>query len=159
MTATTALVLFHSVVSLVAIVTGFVVLAGHSRGTARPRGTAVFLVTAIATSATGLLLPPGTIGGTFEAAWIGLGVLAVMLVALIGFGARGAWRAAYLAGLAFSLFLLVFAGMAQAFLKIAPLHALAPKLEETPFIMAEAAAAALILWLTVRAFRAEREEP
>jgi hypothetical protein len=156
MSATSVLVLFHAAVSLVAIVSGLVAIMGHIRGAVRPRGTALFLVTAIATSATGLGLPPGAIGGTFEAAWIGLAVLGIMLVALFGFGARGVWRPVYTVGLLFSMLLLVFAGVAQAFLKIPVLHALAPQLNEAPFIAAEVAAVALFLALGILALRAPR---
>lgn len=156
MSATSVLVLFHAAVSLVAIVSGFIAIVGHVRGARRPSGTTVFLVTAIATSATGLGLPPGTIGGTFEAAWVGLAVLGVMLVALFGFGARGFWRPVYIVGLLLSVLLLVFAGVAQAFLKIPALHALAPQLDETPFIAAEVAAVVLFVVLGILALKAPR---
>lgn len=156
MSASTMLVLFHAAMSLMAIVSGFMAIAGHVRGAERPRGTAVFLVTAIATSATGLGLPPGTVGGTFEAAWLGLAVLAMMLLALFGFGARGVWRPVYIVGLLFSVLLLVFAGVAQAFLKIPALHVLAPQLNEAPFIAAEVAAVMLIVALGILALRAPR---
>lgn len=156
MSAQNALVLFHAFVSLVAIIAGFAVIMGHIRGAQRPRGTAVFLVAAIATSATGLGLPPGVVGGTFEAAWIGLAVLGVMLVALSVFGLRGVWRPVYILGLLFSVLLLVFAGVAQAFLKIPALHALAPQLNEAPFIAAEVAAVVLLVVLGILMFRAPR---
>lgn len=157
MTSVTVLVLFHAAVSMLAIVSGFVAIAGHIRGIAQPKGTWTFLVSAIATSASGLGLPPGIVSGTFASAWIGLAVIALMLVSLLAFGARGAWRTIYLLGLLFSLLLLVFAGVAQAFLKVPALHILAPQLNEAPFIAAEIATVVLFIVLGILAFRAGRD--
>jgi hypothetical protein len=52
------MVLFHTLISLIGIVTGLVVMYGLLGAKRMPGMTAVFLVTTILTSATGYLIPP-----------------------------------------------------------------------------------------------------
>ncbi|TWB24725.1 hypothetical protein FBZ89_101351 [Nitrospirillum amazonense] len=64
-------------------------------------------------------------------------ILVAAGAALYAFGLRGAWRWIYAAGLTASVFLLAFVAVAQSFLKVPALHALAPTGSEPPFGAAE----------------------
>jgi hypothetical protein len=61
----------------------------------------------------------------------------------------GAWRVIYVIGAALALYLNCFVGVAQAFLKIPALTALAPNQTEAPFVIAQLAVLALFIVLTV----------
>ncbi|MBV9393783.1 MAG: hypothetical protein JOZ84_05160, partial [Methylobacteriaceae bacterium] len=56
-----AFTLLHVVISLVAIVTGFIVVLGMIGGKPLPAWTALFLLTTVLTSVTGFLFPFGGI--------------------------------------------------------------------------------------------------
>jgi hypothetical protein len=63
--------------------------------------------------------------------------------------ARGAWRLAYVVGSATALYVNVFVGVVQAFLKVSPLHALAPQQTEPSFVAAQVAVLVLFVVLTI----------
>jgi hypothetical protein len=148
-----ALLVFHVGVSLVAIVTGFIAIYGLL--TARLLGgiTALFLATTAATSLTGFLfhrphiLPSQIVGG------ISLVVLAVTALALYSFGLRGKWRAVYVVGATLSLYFNVFVLVAQAFLKVPTLHALAPNGSEPPFAIAQGIVLLVFVFIGLKATR------
>jgi hypothetical protein len=132
-----ALVLSHTAISLIAIVTGFIVLFGLMTAQRMSSMTLVFLVTTIATSVTGYffhrdhILPSHIVGG------IALVVAAITCYALYARRMLGAWRAIYVIGAVISLYLNVFVLIAQGFLKVPALHALAPSGSEPPFAIAQ----------------------
>jgi hypothetical protein len=132
-----AFTLFHVAISLVAIGSGFLVIYGLFTSKRMPSITALFLATTALTSITGYffhrehLLPSHIVGA------IALVVLAVTALALYSFHQRGAWRAVYVVGAVVSLYFNVFVLVAQAFLKIPSLHALAPNGSEPPFAIAQ----------------------
>jgi len=148
----------HVVISLVGIVSGIVVLAGLVGGRERTGWTALFLVTTVLTSVTGFgfpvehLLPSHVVGA------ISLVVLAVAILARYGRGLRGGWRTAYVVSAALALYLNVFVGVIQAFLKISPLHALAPQQTEPPFVVAQLLVLTLFVVLTVLAAKRFRSD-
>jgi hypothetical protein len=148
----------HVMLSLIGIASGFVVMFGFLSGT-RPRiGTILFLITTLATSVTGFgfpferLLPSHVVGA------ISLVVLAVAIVALYGLHVREFWRGIYVVSAALALYLNVFVGVVQAFLKVPALHALAPQQTEPPFVLAQLLVLALFVLLTVVAVRRVRGE-
>src|SRR5262249_24365893 len=126
--------LLHTLIALVGIVSGLGVVLGWTAGKARPRWTAVFLAATVATSVTGYgfpferLLPSHVVGA------ISLVVLAVAIAARYAFGLRGIWRRAYVISAVIGLYLNVFVGVVQSFLKVPALHALAPGQTEPPFV-------------------------
>src|SRR4051794_30990208 len=87
----TTLVGFHTWLSLIAVATGVVVMIDLIRGPARPAWTAVFLLTALATSATGFVLPFERVLPSHIVGGIALVVLAVALLAQYRFRLAGAW--------------------------------------------------------------------
>jgi hypothetical protein len=130
---TTTLVGVHTWLSLIALGAGFVVMVGLLRPRPHPRWTAVFLLTAVATSGTGFALPFTSVLPSHVVGGIALVVLAVALLAQYGFRLHGAWGWVYAVAATASVYLLAFVGVAQAFLKVPALKALAPTSTEVPF--------------------------
>jgi len=116
----------HVVISLIAIVTGLVVMFGMLSST-KPGGlTGVFLLFTILTSVTGFMFPfngvtPGILIGILSCI-----LLAIACFAIYGQKLTGAWRWIYVLTALISLYLNVFVLVIQSFLKIPPLHELAP---------------------------------
>jgi hypothetical protein len=116
----------HVVISLIAIVTGLVVMFGML-GPYKTRSlAATFLLLTILTSVTGFMFPfdgvtPGIVIGILSVV-----LLAIACFALYAMHLSGAWRAIYVLTALVSLYLNVFVLGVQSFLKIPPLHELAP---------------------------------
>jgi hypothetical protein len=141
------MVQIHVALSLIGIVSGFVVFYGLVTG--RPSGawTAIFLGTTILTSLTGFPLAPY---GFDPARAIGLISLVLLAAAVVGFYAfhlAGPWRWIYIVTAATALYLNVFVGVVQAFQKLPSLQALAPTQSEPPFVVAQIAVLAAFIAL------------
>jgi len=116
----------HVVISLIAIVAGLIVMFGmlgpyHSGGL-----TGIFLLFTILTSVTGFMFPfngvtPGIVVGIISCV-----LLAIACLALYGMKVSGIWRGIYAVTALLSLYLNVFVLVTQSFLKIPPLHEIAP---------------------------------
>src|SRR5260221_6550135 len=119
-----AFTLFHVVISLVAILSGFIVVRGLLVANRMSRMTLLFLVTTIATNVTGFFFQRDHIMPSHIVAVIALVVLAITCAALYAYDLRGPWRAVYAAGAVTSLYLNVFVLIVQAFLKFSSLHEL-----------------------------------
>jgi hypothetical protein len=139
----------HVALSLVGIVSGLIVLFGLIGARRLPGWTALYLVTTILTSVTGFGFPFDHLLPSHKVGIISLVVLAITVVARYGLGMAGAWRVIYVIGAALALYLNCFVGVAQAFLKIPALTALAPNQTEAPFVIAQLAVLALFIVLTV----------
>ena len=148
-----ALVFSHTAISLIAILAGLIVLYGLLTVNRMPAMTLFFLVTTIATSVTGFffhreqLLPSHIVG------ILSLVVLAVTVLALYTYRLRGIWRAVYVIGAVISLYLNVFVGVVQSFLKVPALHQLAPQGNEPPFAIAQGVVLLLFIVLGFLAFK------
>jgi hypothetical protein len=155
----TTLVGFHTWLSLIAIVAGFPVAAGLLRGYTRPGWTGVFLSTNFATDATGFALPAS---GVLPSHIVGAVSLALVLVAgfaLYGRRLDGAWRRVYAITAMLCFYLLLFVLVAQLFLKVPALNALAPTQGEPPFAIAQGvlfAVCAVLTWFAAKRFSAYR---
>lgn len=151
-----AYTIFHVVISLIAILAGFIVLYGWLTARRLDGWTLIFLVFTLATSVTGFFFP---FHGFTPA--IGTGILSVVVLlaafaGLYAFHLEGSWRWVYLISAAIALYLNVFVLIIQAFLKIPPLHALAPNGNETPFAVVQGIVLALFViggFLAVRRYR------
>ena len=150
-----ALTLFHVVISLLGIASGLVVVYGLLRNDSMRATTAFFLATTVLTSITGYffhrdhILPSHIVGA------ISLALLAIAIAGYYAFGLRRFWRPAYVVTAVAALYLNVFVLVAQLFLKVPGLHALAPKGSEPPFAVVQALVllAFIILgFLSVRRF-------
>jgi hypothetical protein len=119
----------HTIISIIAIIAGFIVMFGMLKST-RPGGlTGLFLLLTILTSATGFLIPPLVSDKLLPSHIIGalsLLLLAIACFALYGQKLAGSWRWIYVVTALLALYFNTFVLVIQSFLKIAPLHALAP---------------------------------
>jgi hypothetical protein len=121
-----AFTILHVIISLIAIVVGLIVMFGMLSST-RPAGlTAIFLLFTILTSVTGFMFPfngmtPGIAIGILSCI-----LLAVACIALYSMHLAGPWRWIYVLTALVSLYLNVFVLVIQSFLKIPPLHEIAP---------------------------------
>jgi hypothetical protein len=133
-TGLAAFTLLHVALSLVGIFTGFVVLFALLSAKQSNRWTAPFLVTTAATSVTGFLFPFHKFLPSHAVGIVSLLVLAVTIPALYVFHLAGPWRRTYAVGAVIALYLNVFVLIAQFFMKIPSLKALAPTQSEPPFL-------------------------
>src|SRR6202140_3750255 len=116
----------HVVISLVAIVSGIIVMFGLLGSRRMPGLTAIFLLFTILTSATGFLFPFEKLLPSHMIGILSLVLLAIACIALYGMKLSGAWRWIYAVTALLSLYLNVFVLVIQGFLKVPALHALAP---------------------------------
>jgi hypothetical protein len=128
----------HVVISLVGIMTGFIVAALMLQSAPIAGWNAFFLVSTILTSVTGYFFPitkgvtPAHVVGA-----ISLAVLAVALYAIYGKKLFGPWRKVYVATAVAALYLNVFVVIAQSFNKFAYLNKFAPTGSEPPFAVVQ----------------------
>ncbi len=153
-------VLFHVAISLVAIFSGLVVLFfGWLASRRLPGWTAVYLITTIATSATGFMLPFVKFLPSHAFGILSLILAAFVVPALYKFRLAGKWRWIYVSGAMLLLYLNVFVLVVQLFLKVPALAALAPTQKEPPFAIAQGAVLLLFVVfgiLAVKRFHPER---
>ena len=145
----TTFTLVHVLVSLVGIASGCVAALGLLAGKRLDGWTKLFLATTVATSVTGFMFPFHRFLPSHGVGVVSLLVLPVAVYARYGRRLAGHWRAAYVVTAMFALYLNVFVLVAQAFLKVPPLKALAPTGSEPPFVVAQSAVLALFATLTV----------
>ena len=143
----------HVIISLIAIVTGLVVLCGMLAARPCEGWTAIFLITTVLTSVTGFFFPRDQILPSHVVGVISLVVLAIALVALYVQRLRGSWRWLYVGGAVLALYLNVFVLVAQSFLKVPFLNRLAPTQSEAPFVIAQLIVLAIFIALGVRAVK------
>lgn len=141
--------IIHTVISLVAIFTGFVVMFGVFAGRRLDGWTKLFLLTAVATTVTGFFFP---LHGFTPA--IGLGiissfVLAITIYARYSKQLAGAWRWIYVVGALLALYFNIFVAIVQSFEKIPALQTLAPTQTEPPFQIAQLVALVVFIGLII----------
>jgi len=134
-----AFTLFHVALSLVGILAGFVVVFGLVSEKRLNGWTAVFLTNTVATSATGFLFPYHGFKPSYAVGIVSLLVLAIAIFAFYGRGPVGAWRRTYVVSAVISLYLNSFVLIAQLFMKVPALKALAPTQSEPPFLVTQVA--------------------
>jgi hypothetical protein len=145
--------LFHVALSLVGIFSGFVVVFGLLTAKQLKGWTALFLATTVATSVTGFLFPFHKFLSSHGVGIVSLIALAIAIFALYGRGLVGGWRRVYVVDAVISLYLNVFVLIAQMFMKVPALKALAPTQSETPFKVAQLAV--LLLFVVLGIFAAK----
>jgi hypothetical protein len=118
--------LLHVLISLVGILAGLVAMAGLLKSNTMPGWTALFLITTILTSVTGFFFPVEKLLPSHIIGILSLVLLAIACLALYGQKLAGPWRWIYVLTAMISLYFNVFVLVIQSFLKIPPLHALAP---------------------------------
>jgi magnesium-transporting ATPase (P-type) len=154
-----AFTLFHVVLSLVGIGSGFVVLYGLLASKRMDGWTMVFLTTTVATSVTGFLFPVHQFLPSHGVAILSLIALAMAILARYRFQLAGPWRRTYAITAVIALYFNVFVLIVQLFEKVPSLKELAPTQSETPFKVAQAVALLLSAFLTIRAATKFHAEP
>jgi hypothetical protein len=151
--------LLHVLISLVGIGSGLVVMYGFFVRKRLDGWTALFLITTVLTSVTGFLFPFEHLLPSHILGILSLIVLAAAIPARYVFHMAGAWRWIYVIGASMALYFNVFVLVAQLFLKVATLHALAPTQKEPPFTIAQLVVLAIFAGLTIGATRKFHIEP
>jgi hypothetical protein len=146
----------HVLLSLIGIGAGLIVMVGLLTGKLLGRWNTLFLVTTVATSVTGFGFPFDHLLPSHKVGIISLVILAVAIVARYGLHLAGAWRRIYVVCAAVALYLNVFVGVVQAFLKVPALAAMAPKQTEPPFVVTQLVVLALFIALTIVAVKKAR---
>ena len=143
----------HVAISLIAIVSGLIVLFGMLASNRLNGWTGLFLFTTILTSVTGFMFPITGFTPGLGVGAISLIVLAIALWGLYGKHLTGAWRWIYVVTAVIALYLNVFVLIAQSFMKVPALTPLAPTQSEPPFLIAQSAALAIFIVLGIVAAR------
>ena len=144
----TAFTFVHVVLSLIGILSGFVVTYGMLTANRLDRWTSLFLATTVLTSVTGFFLPAEHFMPSHA---IGILSLAVLALAIMGRYLRnlaGAWRRTYVITAVIALYFNVFVLIAQAFMKVPDLKAMAPTQSEPPFLAAQLVCMAMTAVIT-----------
>lgn len=149
--------ILHVAISLIAIVSGLVVLAGMLHARTLPGWTALFLATAVLTSVTGFMFPINGLTPGIIISLISIVMLAIALMALYVKHLSGAWRWIYVATALVALYFNVFVLIVQSFQKVPVLQA--PTQSEPPFLIAQGVALIAFLILGTRAARKFRPGP
>jgi hypothetical protein len=144
----------HVLISLIGIATGLVVSFGMLRGNRMNGLTAVFLITTVLTSATGFFLPAPHFLPSHAIGILSLIVLAIAFAARYPFHMAGAWRRTYVITAVIALYFNVFVLVAQLFMKVDALKALAPTQSEPPFAIAQGAV--LFIFIVLGTLAAKR---
>ena len=153
--------LVHVIISLIAVVSGVIVMSGLLGSNRRPGMTAIFLLFTILTSATGFLFPFEKLLPSHMVGILSLVLLAIACIALYAMKLSGPWRWIYVVTAMTSLYLNVFVLVIQAFLKVPTLHALAPSVppSEPPFAIIQGIVLVFFVLVIIGAVRRFRPMP
>lgn len=157
--STSTFTLVHVLISLAGIASGFVVVYGLLTGKRLDGWTAIFLTTTILTSVTGFFFPVEHVLPSHIVGAISPVVLAIALLARYGRHMQGSWRWIYVVCATVALYLNVFVAVVQSFLKIPPVHALAPTQKEPPFLFAQLGVMAIFVVIGILAVKKFRIAP
>ena len=149
----------HVAISLAGIGSGLVVVYGLITGKRFDAWTALFLVSTVATSATGFFFPFERFLPSHAVGIVSLLVLAVAILARYTRRLAGAWRLAYVISAVVALYLNVFVLIAQLFLKVPALKQIAPTQSEPPFLVAQLVVMAFFTVFAIAAAIKFRIEP
>ena len=159
MTPLGILTAFHVAISLLAIMSGFVVLFGMIAGKRLEARTKFFLATTVLTSVTGFFFPVQHFMPSHAVGIISLVVLTLAIYARYGRKLASGWRKTYVITAVIALYLNVFVLIVQSFMKIPTLKQLAPTQTEPPFKLTQLVVLVLFVILGILAAIKFREEP
>jgi len=159
MTVLSAFTLFHVILSLVGIFSGFIVIYGLINSLRLNGWTSIFLWSTVLTSVTGYFFPFHKVLPSHILGVLSLIALAIAIYARYTRSLAGGWRRTYVVSVVLALYFNVFVLIAQLFAKIPALHALAPTQSETPFKIAQLGALLVFLvlgYVSAKKFRTEQ---
>ena len=149
----TPFIWLHVVLSLAMLVAGAPVMRAILRSERAEGWTIAFLVTGIATSATGFGFPFTQLIDSHYVGIVSLVVLGLAVLARYVFHHAGSWRWVYAVSIVLAFYLDVFVLVAQLFKKVPALRAAAPTLAELPFVITQGGVFLIFVCLTVIAVR------
>jgi hypothetical protein len=152
-------VFIHTMITLVAIVTGLLAQFGLLRNQRMNTMTAVFLLFSVLTAITGFMIQ---VKPVTPAVIVGVILSVLLIFALTGrylFGLRGAWRWVYVATATASLYLNCFVLVVQSFLKVPALHAIVPAVPPAGPAFGATQAVVLILFIVAGYLGVRRFHP
>jgi hypothetical protein len=149
----------HTLLSLIAILTGVIVVGGMLAGRRCDGWTKWFLITTVLTSVTGFFFPFHGFTPAIGVGVISLIVLAIAILARYSRQLAGHWRGVYVVTAVIALYLNVLVLVAQLFQKIPALHTLAPMQTEQPFKLAQLVVLAVFVLLAILATIKFHPEP
>jgi hypothetical protein len=132
-----AYTILHVIISLIGIITGFMVMAGLYTSDPNPGVTKTFLIFTILTSVTGFFFPFHGFKPSYVVGVLSLIVLAIAWRALYKHRLIGKWRWIYVVSAVTAQWFNFFVVIAQSFMKIPALHAFAPNGNEPPFAVTQ----------------------
>jgi hypothetical protein len=141
--------IIHTLISLIAIFTGFIVLFGLLGSERLVGWTKWFLITAVATTITGFFFPFHGLTPAFTLGIISTVVLVITIYARYPKNLTGPWRWIYAVGAVISLYFNVFVLVVQLFEKVPALNAMAPTQTEQPFKLAQLVVLAVFVLFTI----------
>jgi hypothetical protein len=150
---------FHVLLSLIGIASGLVVLSGLRTANPRSGWTLLFLATTLATSVTGFFFSFRGFTPALGVGILSMLILAATIAARYLFHLAGTWRWVYVVGVVAALYFNSFVLVVQSFLKVPPLHTLAPTGTEPAFAVAQSAVLVFFLvtgFLAVKGFHPPR---
>jgi hypothetical protein len=149
----------HVVISLIGIVSGFVVVYGLLARQRLDGLTALFLATTVLTSVTGFGFPSDHLTPAGKLGILSLIVLAIAITARYVGHLKGAWRWIYVVAATIALYFNVFVLVVQSFEKVPALRAMAPTQSEPPFLIAQLVVLVGFIVLAIAAAIKFRIEP
>lgn len=153
------LTLIHVVISLIGIVSGFVVIYGFLTSRRLDGWTALFLTTTVLTSVTGFLFPFHKFTPAHAIGILSLVILAVAILGRYRFHMNGGWRSTYVITAMIAQYLNFFVLVVQSFMKVSALKAVAPTQSEPPFAITQGIVLLLFICLGVLAVKKFRVTP
>jgi hypothetical protein len=148
----------HVFLSLIGILSGFVVSFGLLAAKRLERWTALFLITTVLTSVTGFLFPFHRLLPSHILGILSLVLLAIAIYARYSRKLTGFWSRTYAATAVLALYLNVFVLIVQLFAKVPALKAMAPTQTEPPFKLTQLMFLVLFLVLTAAAIKRYRSD-
>ncbi len=145
----------HIIITIVELIAGGVVVLKMVGGSPS-RFNGLFLLTGALTTLTGFLFPYHGVTPGIVLGFLSLPFLLLAAVAWYTGRLRGAWRVIYILSALIVLYFDAFAAVAQSFMKIPALHALAPEGKEPPFAVAQGLVLLVFIvigYLAVKRFR------
>ena len=128
-----AFTVFHVVLGLVGIGSGFAVIYGSLASKPPASSTKLFLTSTAATSITGFFFPFHGFTPALGTGILSLIVLLFAALAIYRYRLAGGWRRTFAITAVIALYLNVFVLIVQLFLKVPTLRRIAPTQSERPF--------------------------
>ncbi len=149
----------HVVISLVAIVTGFIAMAQMLQDHTSNTVTGTFLSMTLLTSLSGFGFPAAQITPAHVFGVMSMALLATAFIALYVRRAMGVWKMTYILTAVLSQYLNVVVLIVQSFQKLSPLRVIAPPDAPLSIVLVQTTVAIGFIVFTARALTLARRTP